>query len=394
MKPFRTSWNRSALSLLAIVSVFNGAADGLLAACGPFTDVAVDAFCPLVLEIFYLGITTGTTPATYDPSSPVSRLQMAAFLSRSVDSTLKRRSRRTAMGQLWTPRNVSLLGMTTVGIFPRILQCDGADVWVGNSSDNSISRVRGSDGKLLDTWTGAGSVYGVALAMNRVFGAAQLNPGRLYLLDPAMPAGAVTTVASNLGVFPVALAFDGDHFWTANEGPAGSISIVTPSATIPWPATTLTIGIGNSQPIGLVFDGANVWATDLGLSTLVKLDAAGTVLQTVTVGAKPSFPGFDGTSIWVPNFDSSSVTVVRASNGAVLQTLTGNGLDHPAAAGFDGERVLVTNISGNSVSLWKAADLTPLGFFPTGANSNPEGVCSDGANFWVALQNTRAVARF
>jgi hypothetical protein len=34
-----------------------------------------------VLEVFYLGITTGTSPTTYDPASNVSRLQMAAFLS-------------------------------------------------------------------------------------------------------------------------------------------------------------------------------------------------------------------------------------------------------------------------------------------------------------------------
>jgi len=43
-------------------------------------------FCPFVLEIFYLGITTGTTPTTYDPSSTVTRLQMAAFLSRTVSN--------------------------------------------------------------------------------------------------------------------------------------------------------------------------------------------------------------------------------------------------------------------------------------------------------------------
>jgi hypothetical protein len=49
-----------------------GASSALLGVCGPFTDVAADAFCPFVLEIFYLGITTGTTPTTYDPTSNVS----------------------------------------------------------------------------------------------------------------------------------------------------------------------------------------------------------------------------------------------------------------------------------------------------------------------------------
>src|SRR5215813_4819626 len=92
-----------------IAALLAGSAGALIGACGPFTDVAADVFCPFVLEIFYLGITTGTTATTYDPTSPVSRLQMAAFLSRTVDRTLQRAGRRAALGQFWTPQNASVL---------------------------------------------------------------------------------------------------------------------------------------------------------------------------------------------------------------------------------------------------------------------------------------------
>ena len=61
---------------------------------------------------------------------------------------------------------------------------------------------------------------------------------------------------------------------------------------------------------------------------------------------------------------------------------------------FDGQRILVTNSSGNSVSLWKAADLTPLGSFSTGASTGPFGACSDGINFWITLRTTNRLARF
>ena len=87
------------LSFVAAASVLIGASQSLLGNCGPFTDVAADAFCPLILEIFTLGITTGTTATTFDPASNVSRLQMAAFLSRTVDGTLKRAG---APGSPWT----------------------------------------------------------------------------------------------------------------------------------------------------------------------------------------------------------------------------------------------------------------------------------------------------
>jgi DNA-binding beta-propeller fold protein YncE len=127
--------------------------------------------------------------------------------------------------------------------------------------------------------------------------------------------------------------------------------------------------------------------------SLKKLDARGAVIATVTVGNSPFFPIYDGTNIWVPNNDSNSVSVVRPTDGLVLATLTGNGLNGPISAAFDGQRVLVTNNSDNSVSLFWAADFSPLGTFSTGDLSQPCGACSDGLNFWIALRGG-ALARF
>src|SRR5215467_15860359 len=115
-----------------------GATAAVLGLCGPFTDVAADVFCPFVQEVFYLGITTGTTATTYDPTSNVTRLQMAAFLSRSVDVVLKRGGRRAALNQFWTTQNATVLGLTTVGLSPNLVACDGADIWVANADDNTV----------------------------------------------------------------------------------------------------------------------------------------------------------------------------------------------------------------------------------------------------------------
>jgi hypothetical protein len=221
--------------------------------------------------------------------------------------------------------------------------------------------------------------------MNRIFVTGDgnfSNPGKLYMIDPSQPPGSVTTVSSELGDNPEGITFDGNRVWTANAG-GGSVSIVTPGTTIPWTVTTVTTGF--QGPWGAVHDGANVWVTDTGAG-LRKLDANGAILMTVPVGSGPLFPVFDGTNIWVPNENNPSVSVVRASNGAVLATLTGNGLGDPFTAAFDGQRILVTSHGSNNVSVWKAADLTPLGFVATGANTNPLGACSDGVNFWFTLE--------
>ena len=263
--------NVLAIAILLAAALFGGGAGALFGVCGPFTDVAADAFCPFVLEVFTLNITPGTTPTTYDPAGNVSRLQMAAFLSRSVDRVLQRSSRRPALRQFWTPQN-GLLGLTTVAGGPQFVESDGVDLWAAGG--NSVSRVRGGDGKFLDSWTGALSANGIAVAMGNIFIAGHTNPGSLYRIEPTQPAGAVTTVSTALGKNPFAAAFDGAKIWTANNGTAasdGGVSIVTPGATLPWSSVNVIVGF--DTPTGILYDGASIWVADFGTGKLLKLDS-------------------------------------------------------------------------------------------------------------------------
>ena len=61
----------------------------------------------------------------------------------------------------------------------------------------------------METWAGANSGYGVLVAMGRVFVTGRTVPGLLYEIDPGQPAGNVTTVASNVGINPNGVVFDG-----------------------------------------------------------------------------------------------------------------------------------------------------------------------------------------
>jgi len=350
----------------------------------PFNDIlnspSSGFFC-FIAQIYFQGITSGTSATTYSPDNTVTRGQMAAFLARTEDLALKRGSRRAALNQWWTPQAANL-GLTTVGNFPIRVASDGEDLWVANSSSGTVSRVHASDGVGRQTWDSAFDPSGVLIAMGKVFITGRKDPGRLYQIDPQGPCCSATTITSNLGNSPNGIAFDGARIWTANLG--GSVSIVTLN-----PVSVTNVS-GFSRLEGILYDGANIWVTDQGdffrqPPTLAKLDNSGNIILTAPVDAGPVSPIFDGTNIWVPNSLDNTVTVVRASTGAVLATLSGNGLNGPNQAAFDGQRILVTNQFGNSVSLWKAADLTPLGSFATGAGSAPSGVCSDGINFWITL---------
>ena len=394
------------VSLMLSVSLLSTRLQADTGTCGgasitlPFTDVSAgNIFFCSIGEAFFSGLSNGIDATHYSPAANVPREQMAAFVTRTMDQSLKRGSRRAAQDQYWTPTILpDSLGLTTVGSVPELVESDGADLWVANYSSNTVSRVRASDGKLLETWTGAISAAGVLSAKGLIFVNGFLDPGKLYQIDPTQPVSAVTTLAISLGNSPAGIAFDGARVWTANGGVSvshagASVSIVTLN-----PLGVSNITAGFTSPVGILYDGTNICVTDRGdgmsAGSLFKLDSTGVIIQTVTVGTSPDFPGFDGTNIWVPNTFSDTVTVIRALTGTVLTTLTGNGLNGPIAAAFDGERVLVTNFGGSSVSLWKASDLSPLGSVSTGSATGPRGACSDGLNFWITLATTGKLARF
>jgi hypothetical protein len=376
---------------LALATALAGAATGVVQdQCGPFTDVSA-ALCPYVLEMYYLGITAGTSPTTYSPDATLARGQAAVFVSKGVNQALARTSRRAALGQWGMPRDANTIPRFPLGPNPRGIVSDGTDVWVALSSN--LQRFRGSDGRLLGTWTGLNSGTAVIAAMGRIFVTGNANPGILYMVDPAGPEGPATVVASDLGQQPLGLTFDGSRLWTANAG--HSVSIITPAATLPWPSVTVLMD-GPHYPLAALFDGRDVWVAD-NLGMLLRMNPDGSIAQTVAIGTSGVFAlVFDGENIWVPMVaDQSEVVVVRASTGQILRRLTGNGIDAPVAVAFDGERILVTNrlqATADSVSVWRAADLAPLGTVPL--PTDPGQVCSDGSAFFFTLPSYYQLAKF
>jgi hypothetical protein len=359
----------------------------------PFTDVASSIFFCDIAEAYFSGLTFGTKPVQYSPSQVVARGDMSAFVSRTLDQSVKRSIRRTAMRQTWTTQIAGNLGLTalTGSSSTRLVESDGADLWVASNISNSVSRVRASDGAFLGKWTGANNAYGVLVAMGKVFVTGGTAPGSLYQIDPTLPPGVVTTVASTLPDGPFGISYDGQRIWVAA---LAGVSIITLN-----PLTVTNVTAGFTTPAGVIFDGSSIWVTDSGDNKLKKLNSDGSIAMSVNVGGGPHYPAFDGINIWVPNFDSApaSVSVVRATGGlagTVIATLTGNGLGTPDQVAFDGERILVTNLNNHSVSLWRASELTAIGSFSTGAGTFPLGASSDGVNFWITLNGTTQLARY
>jgi len=88
--------------------------------------------------------------------------------------------------------------------------------------------------------------------------------------------------------------------------------------------TVFTMFPVGKEPIGIAFDGANVWTANWNDGTVTKLQANdGTVLGTFSSGgAEPYGVTFDGANIWVSNLASNNVTKLRASDGKLVGTFT------------------------------------------------------------------------
>ena len=99
----------------------------------------------------------------------------------------------------------------------------------------------------------------------------------------------------------------------------------------------------------------------------------------------PQAPVFDGANLWVPNA-AGRVDVVRATDGALLTSLTQPGMSYGLGAAFDGERVAVPDFH-ERVFVWRAADLAPLGSTALREEQDPNAICSDAVNFWITTGN-------
>jgi DNA-binding beta-propeller fold protein YncE len=102
--------------------------------------------------------------------------------------------------------------------------------------------------------------------------------------------------------------------------------------------------------------------------------------RTFPVGASPSGLAFDGENIWVANYNGSSVSVLRASDGAPVGTYP-VGIS-PEALAYDGDSMWVVDRDSDKAFILRARDGTVLGFRDTGPG--PTDIVYDGTRIWTA----------
>ncbi len=105
------------------------------------------------------------------------------------------------------------------------------------------------------------------------------------------------------GLGPMGIAFDGTNMWTANYS-SSSVTKVTPTGGM-----TTYAGTG-AGPKAIVFDHTNMWTANYGSNSVTEISPTGTMTTYPGTGIGPQGIAFDGTNIWTANVMSNSVTKI------------------------------------------------------------------------------------
>ena len=219
------------------------------------------------------------------------------------------------------------------GIDPLGIAFDGAHIWVTNGGENTVSKIRASDG-------------------------------------------------ANVGTFPVGseprrMAFDGANIWVTNWNGSSVMKLRASDGQV-----LQTIPTG-SRPGGIAFDGSNIWVASYDAGTVAKLRVSdGTVLGTFSAGSNPIALAYDGVDIWVANnLIQGGATKIRASDGTLLGSFATESF--PGDIVFDGSSIWITNTGPWSITKLRSSDGASQGTFPAGGICCG-GIAFDGVNLWFA----------
>jgi hypothetical protein len=279
----------------------------------------------------------------------------------------------------WYPANHSgasaSAGSTTALLF------DGVSLWSSDQTHGRLLRLRPSDGAAQQSLPvpnpGALASDGINL---------WVSSGTTLLKLRASDGATLATAAIPAGAG--GLAFDGFNIWvtTGTFSNPGLARVQASNA-----AVTLTVPLPAAGPVeAILFDGSSIWVTQGGGGGLLKIRPGdGVIVGTFDPGILPLGLTFDGANIWVAD-NAATVRKIRASDGVTVGTFPMTNF-FPVDIVFDGTAVWVTSQNGNAVKRLRAADgveLTTVTLPSAPGGLLGSGLAFDGANIWVLAGNS------
>jgi len=249
-------------------------------------------------------------------------------------------------------RNYNLItGWTGSSITARgYVASDGTNTWVTNPNQNSVTKI--TTGGTMTTYSGTGGApYGIAFDGTNMW-TANYNGNSVTKITPS---GTMTSYSVGAGKNPRYIAFDGTNMWTANYtsgGGTGSVSKITPAGVV----SGYTLGTNSNFPQAIAFDGTNMWVTYWSstgnANGIAKVNSTGgTTKYGFNSNTYPNGLAYAASNMWVATDIARLIKVSSAGAQTCYNNVSGNGGSLMDVA-FDGTALWVTNYdSGNGKSV-------------------------------------------
>jgi DNA-binding beta-propeller fold protein YncE len=231
---------------------------------------------------------------------------------------------------------------------PDAIADDGTHVWVANLASNTVTELNTSDGSVVQVLSakdyGFDAPRAIAVAGAHVW-VANADSSTVTELN-ASDGSLVQIVPSKYFAGPDAIAVSGYDVWITNDGGNGGASVTELNAL-------------TGQPVHQPFGNASYHFN------------------------QPDAIALDGVHVWVASFCANAVTEMNASDGSVVQVLSGRGFDRPRAIAVAGSHVWVANSSSSTVTELNARDGSLVQIVPSQYFAGPDAIAVSGTNIGV-----------
>ncbi|MGH9277494.1 MAG: beta strand repeat-containing protein [Acidimicrobiales bacterium] len=285
-----------------------------------------------------------------------------------------------------------------VGTLPTGVAVNATRAYVANSQSNSVSVIDLTAGppSVITTVPVGAFPVGVALSGdNSQVYVTNYNGSSLSIISTAT--NAVTNTVA-VGSRPNGVIRVGASVYVANLT-GNSISVVNPATA----TVTNTVTLGGAPliaPSGLAANagGTRLYASDARNGKLLVLDLTvsppALLSSSTTVGSFPAYVAVAGTTGYVANPGSNSVSVVNlaVSPPTVTATVPVGTSDYGIVAQPSLNQVFVTNSGSNNLSVINTTSNTAVGTFPTGTKPNAIALTPDGTTAVLSNQGSNTVS--
>ena len=206
-----------------------------------------------------------------------------------------------------------------------------------------------------------------------------------------VPPGNWTMSNTTVGTSPVGVLFDGTNIWVANEN---SWNIYKISASTGAVLQIYPAGLGAQY---LAYDDVNnyVWTTNPASNNVTAINATSGNLVTYSCGNDPDGIAFDGANMWVANYTPATVTKIRALDGRIQQSVSvgTGGVSNPRLLAYDyvANTMWVTVNGDNKVDKIDVNTGTVLGQYAV--PGSPYAIAFDGTCMWVTQASANTVVK-